>query len=816
MTYREKAKELVSQMTLKEKAGLCSGQDCWNTKSVERLGISSVMVSDGPHGLRKQIGATDNLGIGESVPAVCFPTASALACSFDRELVGEVGKAIGEECLQEEVSVILGPGVNMKRNPLCGRNFEYYSEDPVVSGELAASFINGVQSTGVGTSLKHFAVNNQERHRMTVSAVIDERTLRETYLKAFELAVKKGKPATVMCSYNRINGVYSSENRYLLTEILRKEWGYEGLVVSDWGAVHDRALGVAAGLDLEMPGCGGINDAKIMQAVNAGSLPVSALDAAATRVTELLLAGAERKQPGYRYSKEEHHDLAVRAAEESAVLLKNENQVLPGKVGQSAAVIGAFAKTPRYQGAGSSKINPVRIDTPWDALTVSGVRAEYAEGYSLRVTKPKNKKQAAEQAREQNRRLEEACRVAEGKDVVYLFAGLPEGYESEGFDRSNLKLPEEQNRLIEAVGKCGVPVVVILIGGAPMELPWITQVDAVLLAYLCGEGMGTAIANLLLGKKSPCGKLAETWPIALEDVPGNQYFPGKRLTVEHRESIFTGYRYYDTAKVPVRFPFGYGISYTKFAYSNLRTDKQRCDYGERLTVSCEVTNCGAVPAKETLFLFSAHKSKTVYLPEKELRGFTKVTLAPGETKTVVWELDTREFGYYNTLLHDWYAESGVYTLSVGANVLDCPLSVTLQLESREAPQPDFREAAPTYYHLPAKDFSVPEEEFKAIYGEPLPAGDIPLKRPYTMEHTLEDVRHTLLGRLILLVAEQLMKKECAAEEGQEGMMLATIREMPFFALVTSGDGMISEGMMEGILELLNGHYGKGIRKLLKG
>lgn len=816
MTNREKAKELVSRMTLKEKAELCSGQDCWNTKSVERLGVSSIMVSDGPHGLRKQIGATDNLGIGESVPAVCFPTASALACSFDRELVGEVGKAIGEECLQEEVSVILGPGVNMKRNPLCGRNFEYYSEDPVVSGELAASFINGVQSTGVGTSLKHFAVNNQERHRMTVSAVIDERTLRETYLKAFELAVKKGKPATVMCSYNRINGVYSSENRYLLTEILRGEWGYEGLVVSDWGAVHDRALGVAAGLDLEMPGCGGINDAKILQAVKEGTLSVSELDAAAARVTELLLTGSERKQPGYRYSKEAHHDLAVRAAEESAVLLKNEKQVLPGKVGQCAAVIGAFAKNPRYQGAGSSKINPVRIDTPWDALTAAGVQAEYAEGYSLKVTKLKNGKQAEEQAKEQNRRIKEACRIAKGKDIVYLFAGLPEGYESEGFDRSDLKLPEEQNRLIEAVSSCGVPVAVILIGGAPMELPWIHQVDAVLLPYLCGEGMGTAVANLLLGKKSPCGKLAETWPIALEDVPGSRYFPGKRLTVEHRESIYTGYRYYDTAKVLVRFPFGYGLSYTEFAYKNLRTDKERCSYGERLTVSVEVTNCGTVSAKETVFLFSAHRSETVYLPEKELRGFTKVALAPGETQTVVWELDTREFGYYNTLLHDWYAESGVYTLFVGANVQDCPLSARLQLESKEAPQPDFRASAPTYYHLPAKDFFVPDVEFEAIYGEALPEGDVPLKRPYSMEHTLEDVRHTLIGRLVLLVAERLMKKECASEEGQEGMMLATIREMPFFALVTSGDGMISEGMMEGILELLNGHYGKGIRKLLKG
>lgn len=812
MTNREKAVQLVSQMTLEEKAGLCSGKDCWNTKSVERLELGSIMVSDGPHGLRKQVGAADNLGIGESVPAVCFPTASALACSFDKELVAEVGRAIGEECLQEEVSVILGPGANMKRSPLCGRNFEYYSEDPLVSGELAAGFINGVQSTGVGTSLKHFAVNNQERHRLTVSAVIDERTLRETYLKTYEIAVKKGRPSTVMCSYNRINGVYSSENPKLLQHILREEWGYDGLVVSDWGAVHERALGVAAGLDLEMPGCGGINDAKLCSAVKNGTLSEQALDTAAARVVQQILDGIEKKQQGYRYSKEEHHALAIRAAEESIVLLKNEEQLLPGSTGKTTAVIGAFAKAPRYQGAGSSKINPIQVDTPWEAFLSAGIQAEYAEGYSLRSVG----KRESKQTEEQEKRIEEACRVAAGKDIVYLFAGLPEGYESEGFDRSDMKLPKEQNRLIEKVSQCNEHVVVILIGGAPMELPWISKVKAVVLTYLCGEGMGTALVNLLLGKRTPCGKLAETWPISLHDVPSKNYFPGKRLTVEHRESIFTGYRYFETAKVPVQFPFGYGLSYVKFEYSNIRVNQSECTFGDKIEVSFQIRNGGDVPAKETVFAFVAHKSEIVYLPEQELRGFAKVSLAPGESKEVVLELDTKEFGYYNTLIHDWYAESGSYEIRIGSNVQDVQLKTVLQMVSPEKPQPDFRKLAPTYYHLPKQNFTVPDTEFEAIYGKPIPEGDIPLKRPYTLENTLEDVSHTWIGKLVMFVAEKLMKKETAAEEEQEGMMLAMIREMPFFALVTSSDGMISEGMMAGILELLNGHFVRGIKKVIKG
>lgn len=806
-SLKEKAKELVSQMTLEEKAGLCSGEDCWNLKSIERLGIDSIRVSDGPHGLRKQIGAADNLGIGDSVPAVCFPTASALACSFDRELVYRIGKAIGEECVQEEVSVVLGPAINQKRSPLCGRNFEYLSEDPMLSGELAASMIQGIQSTGTGTSLKHFAVNNQEKHRMTINAVVDERTLREIYLKAFEIAVKKGKPDTVMCSYNKLNGEYSSENKYLLTDILREEWGFDGVVVSDWGAVHDRVLGIEAGLDVEMPGNNGYNDAKIIAAVKNKTLSEEALDKAACRVTELILKGILNKKEGYQCDKEEHHKLSIKAAEQSAVLLKNDGNLLPGNLKQKAAVIGAFAKTPRYQGAGSSKIHPINIENSWDSFIEYGVDAVYAPGYSLKLSKQDSEKQEI--------LIKEACEAAKGKDIVYIFAGLPEGYESEGFDRKNMCLPEEQNRLIEEVSKCNSNVVVILIGGAPMELPWIDKVKAVLLAYLGGEGTGKAIANLLLGFEVPCGKLAETWPLCLKDTPSCNYFPGGRLTVEYRESIFTGYRYYEKVEKQVLFPFGHGLSYVDFKYSDLKLDRDVYSLGEKINVTFSITNCGNMVARETALIFAAHENKTVFLPKKELREFSKVELKPGETKQVSVSIDTSTLGYYNTIIKDWYSENGKYQIIVGSSSKDCTLQASIYLNSPEKPQPDLTKKAPAYYELPKQEFDIEKQQFEALYGKNLPISDCRASRPYNWNNTLEDVSHTLIGKIIIRYADKVARNVTETQEEQEGMMTAMIKEMPFFAIVASGEGMISESMMEGIIDLLNGHYIKGVSKFLK-
>ena len=810
---RMKAKELVSQMTLEEKAGLCSGKDFWRLKSIERLGLDTIMMSDGPHGLRKQVGENDNLGVGDSVPAVCFPTAAALACSFDRDLVYEVGKAIGEECLQEGVSVLLGPGTNQKRSPLCGRNFEYFSEDPTLSGELAVGMIKGVQSQGVATSLKHFAVNNQEKRRMTISAVVDERTLRETYLKAFEIAVRKGNPRTVMCAYNRINGEYCSENAYLLNKILREDWGYEGLVVSDWGAVNDRVLGVKSGMDLEMPGCLGMNDNKLITSVKAGTLSESELELSACRVTELILDGMLKKQKDFRYDIERHHQLAIKASEQSAVLLKNEGKILPGNIEQKAAVIGEFAKAPRYQGAGSSRIHPIRIDNTWETLVKQGLTASYAPGYKRKENKNTKHKIKAEQ---EAALILEACEAVKGKDIVYLFAGLTEGYESEGYDRTTLSLPASQNRLIEAVTACNSNVVVILMGGAPMELPWISKVKGILLAYLGGEGCGTAIANLLLGKAIPCGKLAETWPFHLTDTPAFHYYPGNRTTSEYRESIYVGYRYYEAAKKPVQFPFGHGLSYTDFTYSDVTCDKSHCAYGEKLTLTFYVTNVGPLKAKEIALIFVSHRNEKVFLPKKELREFIKVTLEPGERKQVSVVLDTKTFGYYNTLIHDWYAESGEYRILVGPSSRNCSLSATITLNSPNQPQPDLREQAPSYYHLSNTEFAIPDKEFCALYGKPLPPQDLIPSRPYNDGNTLEDVSHTLIGKLMLRIAERMAKKVTKVSEEEEGMISVSMKEMPFHSMITSGEGMLSEKMMEGIIDLLNGHYGKGLLKIIRG
>lgn len=807
----KRASELVAQMTLEEKAGLCSGKDSWALKSVKRLGINQVMVADGPHGLRKQTGDQDNFGIGDSVPAVCFPTASALACSFDRKLMFEVGKALGEECLQEEVSVLLGPGANQKRSPLCGRNFEYFSEDPLLTGEMAAAMIKGVQSQGIGTSLKHFAVNNQEKRRLTVSAVIDERALREIYLKGFEIAVKKGKPWTVMCAYNRLNGTYCSENEYLLTKILREEWGFDGVVVSDWGAVCDRVLGVKAGLDIEMPSSNGINDAKIITAVKNKALSVKDLDKAVCRITKLILKSMEAKKKDYRYDVKKHHELAVRAAQEAAVLLKNNDKILPGKSVQKAAVIGVLAKKPRYQGAGSSKINPVQVDNAWDSLLSLGLEAQYASGYTIKKENSDKKEALLEESL-----IKEACNISKSSDIVYLFAGLPEGYESEGFDRTTLSLPENQNRLIEAVAACNPNVVVVLSGGAPMELPWVDKVKGILLTYLGGEGSGTAVAGLLLGKAVPCGKLAETWPLRLSDTPAYHYFPGGRSTVEYRESIFIGYRYYERAEKPVLYPFGHGLSYTDFTYSDIQTDQNEYNLGDEIKVSFQVENTGKVEAKETAFIFAATENSQVFMPVKELREFVKVTLLPGELRKISITINTKELAYYNTIISDWYVPEGEYKILVGASSLNCTLKIAIYLHSGEKPQPGYAETAPIYYHLPNKELVVPEKEFSSLYGRDLPPGDIPASRPFDANHTIWDVKHTVMGKILIKFMKIMAKKISGGGSEDEALMISMMMEMPFFALVTSSGGMLSQNRMEGILDFINRHYLKGIIRIIKG
>lgn len=657
-------KEIVSQMTLEEKAGMCSGKDFWHLKSVERLGIPEVMVSDGPHGLRKQAENADHLGINESIKAVCFPTACATACSFDRDLLEEMGSALGKECQAENVSVLLGPAVNIKRSPLCGRNFEYFSEDPYLAGQMAKAHIQGVQKEGVGTSIKHFAANNQEYHRMSASSEVDERTLREIYLAAFETPIKEAKPKTVMCSYNRINGVFASEDPWLLDEVLRKEWGYEGYVMSDWGAVNERVPGLKAGLELEMPASGGETARQIVEAVKNGTLKEEILDRAVERILNVIFDYVDHKKDEV-FDMGKDHALAEKVETESMVLLKNDG-ILPLKKGSRVAFIGAFAKNPRYQGGGSSHINSFRVT---GALEAAEGMADitYAEGYGL-------EKDEIDEAL-----VKEAVKAAKEAEVAVIFAGLPDAFESEGYDRVHMKMPNCQNHLIHEVCNVQPNVVVVLHNGSPVEMPWADEVKGILEAYLGGQAVGAAEAKILFGDANPCGKLAETIPYKLSDNPSYLNFPGDGETVEYKEGVFVGYRYYDKKEMPVRYPFGYGLSYTEFAYSNLKLDKKSMKDTDTLTVSVDVTNTGSREGKEIVQLYVADLTGSANRPVRELKNFVKVSLAPGETKTVQMELNKRSFAWYNVKLHDWYAASGIYEIQIGKSSREIVLSDTVEV-----------------------------------------------------------------------------------------------------------------------------------------
>lgn len=648
-------KELIKQMSLEEKASLCSGLNFWNTKPIERLNIPSIMMTDGPHGLRKQSEGADHLGINESVEATCFPTASALACSFDRDLVKELGIAIGEECQSENVSIVLGPGANIKRSPLCGRNFEYYSEDPYLSSEMAKNQIQGTQSQGIGTSLKHFAANNQEHRRMTIDTIVDERTLREIYLASFETAVKEAQPWTVMCAYNKLNGEYCSENYRLLTEILRNEWGFEGFVVSDWGAVNDRDKGLSSGLELQMPADGGMGDNLIVEAVKRNRLSEGVLDEAVERILNIIFKAVENKGENVIYSKEKHHELARKIAGECMVLLKNEEKILPLKKEENIAVIGELATKVRYQGGGSSHINPTKVDNAYEEIVnfAGPENVRYARGYDLSIDDTIYDL------------AEEAKKLAIEADKVILFIGLPERYESEGFDRTHLNIPKNQYDLVKTLKSVNENIVVVLSNGSPIEMPFLSDVKAILEAYLTGQASGKAICDLLYGEVNPSGKLAETFPLKLSDNPSYLNFPGEVDKVEYKEGIFVGYRYYDKKAMDVLFPFGYGLSYTNFEYSNLKISKNEIDDTEKVTVSVNIKNIGDVFGKEIVQLYIRDKESSVTRPEKELKGFEKIGLEPGEEKEVTFILNKRSFAYYNVDLGDWHVESGEFEILIG-------------------------------------------------------------------------------------------------------------------------------------------------------
>ena len=654
---REKIQNLISQMTLEEKPGMCSGADFWKLKCVERLGIPQVMVTDGPHGVRKQAEAADHLGINESEKAICFPAGCATASSFDRDLIRRQGELLGQECQAMNVSTILGPAMNIKRSPLCGRNFEYYSEDPYVSTEIAAALIEGVQSKNVGTSVKHFVANNQEKRRMTNSSDADERTLREIYLASFEGAIKKAKPWTVMSSYNRINGEFVGDNKEYLTDILRKEWGFDGYVVSDWGAVNDRISSLAAGLDLEMPPGDYENDRLIVKAVQEGKLDESVVDQACERILNIIFRYTENRDEKAVFDYEKDHKAAAEIEAECMVLLKNENDILPLTSDKKIAFIGKYAKTPRYQGGGSSHINSWKVESALEAAKEIPELANvtFAEGYQ------DEKDEVIEELQMK------AVKVAAEADVAVLFLGLPDNFESEGYDRKHMNLPNCQNELVEKVLEVQKHVVVVLHNGSAVIMPWKDQVEGILEAYLGGEAVGKAVAEVLAGIKNPSGRLAETFPLRLEDTPCYLTYGKGFDNADYREGVFVGYRYYTSRKMETAFPFGHGLSYTTFAYSDLQLDKKEMTDKESVQVSVKVKNTGNRAGKTVVQLYVEAPETEVIRPVRELRGFEKIFLEAGEEKTVTFILGERAFAYWNTLIHDWYAEEGTYKVMIGEN-----------------------------------------------------------------------------------------------------------------------------------------------------
>ncbi|MBR1810362.1 MAG: glycoside hydrolase family 3 C-terminal domain-containing protein [Clostridia bacterium] len=782
--------EIVRQMTLEEKAAFCDGKDFWHLKSLERLELPEIMVTDGPHGLRKQLDKKEGMELLTSAPATCFPTAVTTASSWDPDMIFEMGEAMAQEALQEGVSVILGPGTNIKRSPLCGRNFEYFSEDPYLAGKMSAGFIKGVQSKQIGTSLKHFAGNNQEKRRMTVNTVADERTLREIYLTAFEIAVKESQPWTIMSSYNRLNGTYASENKWLLTDVLRDEWGFEGLVVTDWGAENLRAEGIKAGNDLEMPTSFGIGAQAIIDAVNNGDLSEEQLDVCVDRVVDLILKGAAARQ-NYTYDKQAHNALARRIAANSAVLLKNDDGLLPLDPGRSVAVIGEMARAPRYQGAGSSGINPNMLDNAFDKLLEAGVHALYSPGYSKKDNTPN----AA--------LIAEAVATAKKAQTAVVFIGLTEEYEAEGYDREHMRLPDAHNALVSAVAAANPNTVVVLQGGSPVEMPWLGKVKAVLNTYLGGQASGAATADVLTGAVTPSGKLAETYPVAYADNPSVNYFPGTKVSVEYREGIYVGYRYYDTAKKDVLFPFGYGLSYTTFAYSGLKLSKKKIADTDTLTVSFKVKNTGTTDGAEIAQVYVKDNESTIYRPEKELKGFVKVFLKAGEEKTVSVELSKRAFAFYNVDLHDWQVESGDFTILVGASSRDIRLEGKVQVTSTcDAAIPDYRETAPEYYTADVS--AVSDASFAAVLGYEIPPCARDPYAPLTITNTLEDAEDSARGAAINKLINTLLKAMSGGDEANARMMKAMALQIPIRNFVSMSMGVFSPAMADALVDMLNG------------
>lgn len=807
-----KHKDIVEKMSLKQKADFVSGYDYWHLEEAEELGLPKIMITDGPHGLRKQNPNGKGVGLGNSYPATCMPPAATSACSWDEELLREEGEALAEECLQEKVSVILGPGTNIKRSPVCGRNFEYFSEDPLLAGKMSAGLINGCQSKGIGTSLKHFACNSQEAFRMIINEVIDERTMREIYFPAFEIAVKEAQPWTIMNSYNRINGVYASQNDWLQNKVARDEWGFEGLFVTDWGASVDRVPGLEAGTDLEMPSSGTLNSERIIAAVENGVLDEAVLDEGVDNVVDLIIKSKPALEKDFKYDVEAHHAVARKVAEGSMVLLKNDDNILPLKSNAKIAVIGEMAKAPRYQGAGSSVINPTKLDNAYDSLIELGADVTYAQGYykAPPTKKDKNRKSESELTAE-------AVKAAKAADVALVFIGLTEEFEAEGYDRDNIDMPAAHNVLVSEVVKANPNTVVVLAGGSVVNMPWIEDVKALLNMGLSGQAGGSAAANILMGKVNPSGKTAETYPLSFDENPVYGNYPGSPVISEHKESIYIGYRYYDTAKKDVLFPFGFGLSYTTFEYSDIKLSESEIKDNETVTVSFKIKNTGDMDGAEIAQVYVADKESTIFRPEKELRAFTKVFIKAGEEKEVSVTLGKRAFAYYNTNIGDWHVETGEFAVLVGSSSRDIRLEAAVNVISTvEAEVPDYKKSAPAYYTADIAGMN--GGQWAAVYGQQLPSAERDTSAKITIYNCLDDASHTKWGGRIGRLIQSVITKFASAETGDGAMLQAMAVQIPMRNFISMSMGVFSPKMAEGLLQILNDDEStfKGVCKILGG
>lgn len=797
-------KEILSELTLEEKASLCSGETFWTTKAVERLGIPSVYMCDGPNGMRKEKQSAGTNIMQESEKSTCFPTAVTTASSWNTELLEEVGETLADEAKALKVTTVLGPGINIKRSPLCGRNFEYMSEDPLLTGRLGAAFVKGVQKEDVGVSLKHYCVNNQEYLRMSIDSVVDERALREIYLSAFEHIVKTQQPKTVMCSYNKYEGKFLSDNKRMLTDVLRDEWGFEGIVVSDWGATNDRVEGIRAGLDLEMPGNGGMNDKVIVEAVKNGTLDEADLDKCVLRMIKFAFECKDKESKGYAIDFEKNHKIARKAAAESAVLLKNNDSLLPLLETDSVAVIGALAKKIRYQGSGSSHINPPKTVSFVEAMKKAGQSFTYAQGYNIKGNGYSKKL------------IDEACKAAKGKKAVLVFVGLTDSFESEGFDRKHINMPKAHNILIEELAKVNENIVVVLSGGSPVKMDsWECKVKSILNLYLGGQAGGEAAYDLIYGKVNPSGKLAETYPFNNEDNVVHHYFPMGPRTVEYRESIFVGYRYYDKAKKAVQYPFGHGLSYTKFEYSDIRVSKKNINEGEKVKVTFKLKNTGDRAGAEVAQVYVCPPESNIFKADRELKGFQKVYLEAGEEKKVTIELDERAFSFYNVNISDWHAESGQYKIIVAASSRDSRLysSVSVTTNKPDAQVPDYTKSARIYYNVDAMS-SIPLNQFEAVLGRKVPFNGEYKKGTLTVDSSVSQIKCSPFGFLLNTVLTGGAKVVSLMAENPE-MITQSIKDMPLRSFSGYTGGILSKKSVEGILDLCNGTKG-GFKKVIDG